>query len=187
MLAQLMDKTINFCGDSFCASQEDESWTKILAQKLGYKILGFGKPGAAHEHAFISFDPSADVTIFCWTEPDRLHHSEFIFSSSVSEEYKKRNIIYASAYGYYKYVHDHHWAKRRQMRELYWFDHEVLSEYKGKIIHCWSFNHNYDFTHGKIYETPLIKIEPDFVVSLNHMTPENNKLFANQLYEELNG
>ena len=58
-------KTINFCGDSFCARdtlEEDKlkySWTSLLANKLNYKIIGGGKPGAAYEHAFRSFNDSS--------------------------------------------------------------------------------------------------------------------------------
>ena len=51
-----MTRTINFCGDSFCASKDKESWTIILSNMLGYKIYGIGKKGTAYEHAIKTFN-----------------------------------------------------------------------------------------------------------------------------------
>jgi len=178
-----MAKTINFCGDSFCASESGESWTKILPEMLNHKILGFGKGGSAHEHAIQSFDSSADITIFCWTEPHRLYHPHYALNSASAEEHKKQNNVYAGAFAYYKFVHDFAYAERRQKRELYWFDHKVLSQYSGKIIHCWSFKKNYEFTSGITFDTPLVDIGKE--TTLNHMTPEQNYTFANQIHNLL--
>ena len=54
-------KTINFCGESFCqkepiVSNRSLSWTTLLADKLNASIIGWGKPGAAYEHAFNCYD-----------------------------------------------------------------------------------------------------------------------------------
>ena len=69
-----MTKTINFCGDSFCANTGEDSWTTILSRLLGYKICGTGKNGASYEHAIKTFDPTATATVFCWTEIHRIYH-----------------------------------------------------------------------------------------------------------------
>ena len=52
-----MAKTLNYCGDSYCASDDLNSYTTILAALLGVEILGFGQRGGAHETAIRSFDP----------------------------------------------------------------------------------------------------------------------------------
>ena len=37
------------------------SWTTLLADKLNVSILGWGGPGAAHEHVFRSYDEEHKV------------------------------------------------------------------------------------------------------------------------------
>ena len=177
-----MAKTINFCGDSFCLNLKSPAWTYLLADYLKCDILGGGKGGAAHEHAFQSFNESADFTVFCWTEPDRIYHADYPINSASAQYNKKTNKTYAAAHAYYSYVHDFEHSKTRQMRELYWFDHEILSKYLGKIIHCWSFKKTYEFSHGVSFDTPLFNLSFMDPSSINHMTIEQNYEFANQLH-----
>ena len=40
---------------------------------------------------------------------------------------------------YYKYLHNWELAEERYVRELYWFDKTVLSNYKGKAVHLFCF------------------------------------------------
>ena len=65
-------KTIQFCGDSFCASTVSTSYTILLSDMLNASMIGRGRAGSAHEHAIRTFDTSADYTVFCWTESQRL-------------------------------------------------------------------------------------------------------------------
>ena len=46
-----MKRTINFCGDSFCAGLEPGNWCDNLASRLGAKVVGKGKPSTAYEYA----------------------------------------------------------------------------------------------------------------------------------------
>lgn len=177
-----MAKTINFCGDSFCQKLHSPAWTYLLAELLDCKILGGGKGGSAHEHAIHTFDETADYTVFCWTEPHRLYHPDYGLNTGSAEKHKKNNNIYAGAFAYYKFVHDFAYAEKRQMRELYWFDHEVLSKYSGKIVHCWNFMKTYEWKHGAVYNEILFDGEEDHSGRTNHFTDEQNYNLAHELY-----
>ena len=180
-----MAKTINFCGDSFCYHIESPSWPYLLARSLKCKIVGRGKGGSAYEHAIQSFDNTTDYTVFCWTEPHRLHHPKYPLSNTCASENKNVNKVYASAHAYLQNVHDYAYGERRQTRELYWFDHEVLSQYQGVILHCWSFKQTYQFKNGINFETPLNTLVKQSEEQLNHLTHETNFKLFTQLYKLL--
>lgn len=182
-----MTQTINFCGDSFCASKDKESWTIILSNMLGYKIYGIGKKGTAYEHAIKTFNSQAHVTIFCWTEPHRIYHETESINMSSAENKKHKSKIHAVAYEYYKYLHSHDLAVDRKQRDFFWFDEKVLKHYKGKIIHLFSFDSaKYDFNNGIIIRKSLeLHNVGDSSIYPNHMTKENNFKLANSLYKLL--
>ena len=134
-------KTIQFCGDSFCASTVSTSYTILLSDMLNASMIGRGRAGSAHEHAIRTFDTSADYTVFCWTESQRLFlaDEEIDINLTTATKYteqsgvntKTKNIAKA-AFVYFKYIGHQPmqtaYNKQRQMRDLYWFDHEVLSK-----------------------------------------------------------
>jgi len=201
-------KTINFCGDSFCArdaSDEDKlkySWTSLLANKLNYKIIGGGKSGAAYEHAIKSFNDKADITIFCWTDADRIHNEKYAIFLGVkrvaAKEYnypytgnnEDLNSIYKAADYYYNYLHDSSLSKLRYMRELYWFDQVILSKYKGTIVHISCFHTIYQFTNGinipgLLYWFPWSRKGNNKEQIVNHLTIQENIKLANKIYKVL--
>jgi len=181
-----MPKTINFCGDSFCNDIESPSWPYALAHALDCKIVGRGRGGSAYEHAIQTFDDSTDYTVFCWTEPHRLYHREYPLNSLCAKVFKEKNRVYAAAHAYFEYAHDYAYSERRQARELYWFDHEVLSKYEGIILHCWSFEQTYNFKHGLLFETPLFSLTTrPHDENLNHLSDEENFQLFTQLYKIL--
>lgn len=183
-----MAKTINFCGDSFCVSDHENSWTNILTNLLGYSTFGRGKNGSAHEHAIQSFNPNADITVFCWTEPHRLYHSNYAINMNACDSHRKEIPIYEAAYQFYKQIHELQYFNDRQKRDLYWFDHEVLSKYIGTIIHLWNFNKTYNFIHGLTVKGCLINLSSTHKENtkiLNHLSFEQNKLLADKLYKLL--
>ena len=188
-------KTINFCGDSFCrlepkVGNRGLSWTTLLADKLNASILGWGKPAAAYEHAIQTFDNTTDYTIFCWTDPNRLY---------VNPEYSV-NMIHLhhlihqlgglsnnkekAAYAYFKYLHSISVTKQRYMRELYWFDHAILSNYKGVAIHLPCFNVQHVFIHGINIDIPLDDMRSRDVKNElhNHLTEQENSGLADKIY-----
>jgi hypothetical protein len=185
-------KYINFCGDSFCRHTRaaEIAWTTLLASKLNVNILGYGKSGAAHEHAIKTFDSIADYTVFCWTEPHRLYHIKYPLSIGSAEADQHKHRIYGAANVYYKYLHNSNLAIERQSRDLYWFDNVVLSKYKGLAIHIPCFSKIYKFTNHININTPLnqLRDNPDkFPVSkdiepANHMTKQQNSMLADKLY-----
>ena len=82
-------KSIGFFGDSFCASNQPESWCNILQEKLGAdKIRWFGQPGKSIWSVFFRYNDLIrrgavpDISIFCWTEPYRLYHPDLILSAN---------------------------------------------------------------------------------------------------------
>ena len=189
-------KTINFCGDSFCArdaSDEDKlkySWTSLLANKLNYKIIGGGKSGSAYEHAIKSFNDKADITIFCWTDADRIYNEKYAINGKTANEYKDVNSVYKAADYYYNYLHDSSLNKLRYMRELYWFDQVILSKYKGTIIHMWCFHTIYQFTNGinipgLLYWFPWSRKGNNKEQIANHLTIQENIKLANKIYKVL--
>ena len=193
---RLLDaKTINFCGESFCQKEPIKdnyslSWTTLLANKLNASIIGWGKPGAAYEHAIQSFDNTADYTIFCWTDPNRLYvNSEYTaLIGDITEDIRIKGGIKNSrdkaAYAYYKYLHNIPVTKQRFKRELYWFDHAILSNYKGVAVHLACFDVSHIFTHGINIDTPLDSMRSKDVKNElhNHLTEQENSGLADKIY-----
>ena len=184
-------QTINFCGDSYCWNQSDKSWCVLLAKKLNAKILGFGSEGTAYEHAIKSFIPKADITIFCWTDSDRIHNEKYTINSKTANEYKDINSVYKAADYYYNYLHDSSFSKLRYMRELYWFDQVILSKYKGTIIHMSCFHTIYQFTNGinipgLLYKFPRSRKGNHKEEIANHLTIQENIKLGNIIYKVLN-
>lgn len=188
-------KTINFCGESFCqkepiVSNRSLSWTTLLADKLNASIIGWGKPGAAYEHAFNCYDEQADYTIFCWTDPNRLYvDSEYSTNlGELSEDVKTKGGVKGSrdkaAYAYYKYLWNKQLTQKRFSRELYWFDHTILSNYKGVAIHLACFDIWHVFTHGMNINTPLDAMRSRDVKNelMNHFTEQENARLTDKIY-----
>lgn len=172
--------TINYCGDSFVASDSSHSWTSLLAKKLEAQILGLGKKGSATEHAINTFNPLANITIFAWTESSRLYHPAVSINTASVEELSTP--IHKAARLYYKFLHSFETADEKQRRLLYWFDHEVLSQYKGIAIHLWGFKQTYVFKHGINYLPVLVTKRDDAKAVANHFSLEQNEKFCETLY-----
>jgi len=182
-----MIKTINFCGDSFCASRDENSWIVILSRMLNYEIWGTGKNGTAYEHAIKTFHPTATATVFCWTEPHRLYHPTKHLNMASSEQKRHKCRIHAAAHEYYKHIHNPDLMIERKQRDFFWFDEKVLKNYEGKIVHLFSFESaEYPFKHGVIFEKPLVLLKHGLSsIYPNHMTLENNAKLARLVYNLL--
>jgi len=187
-----MAKTINFCGDSYCdyvdPNTSKTSWCVQLAKQLDAKIIGGGKSATAYENAINSFKPSADYTVFCWTESHRLYHKNYActYTSGISHfKTKKTNeLLSVCAEMFYRYFYEAEYFNELQMRSLYWFDHEVLSKYTGTILHFWNFDKTYTFKYGIEYPDILSSFRDDSSPSnLNHLTPEQNERVANKAFQ----
>lgn len=184
----MVNPTIKYCGDSFCTGQTADSYCVQLASLLDVKIVGFGQVGTAHEHAIQSFDSNTTYTVFCWTEPHRLYHKQYALNMNSCEALRNQNSVYSTAYNYFKYLHNFDISIERQIRDLYWFDREILSKYKGQCVHLWSFNKTYDFIHGTTINTPLSTLAhrtPLEKQTQNHLDSNSNRLLATKLYNLL--
>ena len=182
--------TINFCGDSYCAWLDEntkQSWGVMLADKLEAKIIGSGKVSTASEHAIKSFNPTSDINVFCWTSSARMYHEKYHvgYSGGVKSlnGLKQNELLSALGECWYRTFFDKEYFNELQMRSLYWFDHEVLSTYKGLAIHLFNFEKTYTFKNGLQYNRILKDLSDTSDILVNHMTYENNKLVADEVFE----
>ena len=103
------------------------------------------------------------------------------YASARKGFFEKQGRIYQAALAYYEWLHDDGYACERQMRDLYWFDNEILSKYNKPLIHLWSFEKTYTFKHGIEFTTPLklmykyMDIAEGRKLHLNHMTAADNE------------
>ena len=176
---------INFCGDSFCADLGDLSWVSLTANALNAKIIGTGVQGSCHEIAIESFNTSADATVFTWTHHSRLHNKHkypMNYNSTIRGTFDSvpDNLEWKAGAAFYKYLYEDSYFIKRQHRDLYWFDHEVLSQYKKPVVHLWCFNINYNFVNGVVLDVTL-RNKFNYAQNgfLNHISPHDNKNLSN--------
>ena len=136
-------KSIGFFGDSFCASNQPESWCNILQQKLDCKrIRWFGNPGKSIWSVFFQFNKLIkqnkvpDISIFCWTEPHRLYHPELILSIGTEPLEGVEPNIYKTLDNYWKYLHSTEKSEMAYEYALKYYDHNIVGGnffYMGKV------------------------------------------------------
>ena len=180
---------INFCGDSFCADTGYDSWVSILSAKLSASIVGTGTQGSCHEIAIESFNTSADVTIFTWTHHSRLYNKRrypMNYNSTVRGTFDSvpDNLEWKAGAAFYKYLYEDSYFIKRQYRDLYWFDHEVLSKYRKPTVHLWCFNNNYNFVNG-LTLNGILRNKFNYAQDgfLNHISPHDNKNLSNLVFK----
>jgi len=183
---------INFCGDSYCDwldTSTKESWGVMLADKIGATIVGSGKSSSAYEHAIKSFNPKADINVFCWTNSSRMYHSKYMIGWTNGVRslngLKQNELLSLLGECFYRNFFDKEYFDTMQMRSLYWFDHEVLSKYDGIAVHLFNFKKTYSFKNGLQYGRILKDLSDTSEVLVNHMPYENNVLVANEVYDLL--
>ena len=194
-------KTIGFFGDSFCASNQPESWCNILQRKLGAdRIRWFGSPGRSIWSVFfqynklIAHDKVPDISIFCWTEPYRLYHPRLILSVNTQPMSGVDPNVYKTLDDYWKYLHNYDKDELAYEYSLKHYDQNVLSKVNKKIIQLWSFRPfetaNKDaniqlqtglFVDKSLYRTATEDRGEDKVI--NHMSRDMNKNMANILVD----
>ena len=196
-------KTIGFFGDSFCASNQPESWCNILQQKLDCKrIRWFGNPGKSIWSVFFQFNKLIkqnrvpDISIFCWTEPHRLYHPELILSIGTEPLEGVDPNIYKTLDNYWKYLHSTEKSEMSYEYALKYYDQNILSKLDKQIVQMWSFKPNTDIklTTGTFIDESMFAFsktagEKDGwgVGAINHMTAEQNQQWADKVYDRLKG
>ena len=139
-------KTIGFFGDSFCASNQQESWCNILQEKLGAdRIRWFGNPGKSiwsvffHYNNLIKENKVPDISVFCWTEPYRLYHPKHILSANTEPLEGVDPNIYKALEQYWIHLHDYDKDEMAYEYALKHYDQHILSKVKSDIVQMWSF------------------------------------------------
>jgi hypothetical protein len=194
-------KSIGFFGDSFCASNQPESWCNILQQKLGgKKIRWFGNPGKSIWSVFFQFNKLIeqnmvpDICIFCWTEPHRLYHPELILSVGTQPLEGVDPNVYKTLDNYWKYLHSEEKAEMAHEYSLKYYDQNVLSKLDKEIVQMWSFKptNNIELTTGIFINECMFEFSKSDgtkdgwgIGTINHMTVKQNEQWAEKVYERL--
>jgi hypothetical protein len=200
-----MTKTIGFFGDSFCASNQSESWCNILQERLGCDRIGhFGEPGRSIWSVFFKFNELIrknqvpDIAIFCWTEPYRLYHPELILSANTEPLAWVDPGVYKTLDNYWKYLHSYDKDEMAYEYALRHYDQNILSKLTTQIVQMWSFRpfETANKDAGIQLETGVFIDESMFAFSrkdrvkdgwgtgtINHMTKEQNQRWADRVYD----
>ena len=196
-----MPKTIQFCGDSFCADTCSNSWTTVLAGFLGATLIGKGRGGTANENIFNTFTSDATYSVFCWTDANRLylHDIDYDINYATALADRKKSLHHAAALAYFKVLYNTEYNLKRQYRELFWFDHDILAKSNTKAVHLFCFENTYSFTQGFTFPEPLINMfqhkhqlhdvnkNATYVEDasyVNHLTHQDNKLLSEKVYSK---
>ena len=201
-------KTIGFFGDSFCASNQPESWCNILQEKLGAnRIRWFGNPGKSIWSVFFQFNKLIeqnrvpDICIFCWTEPYRLYHPKHILSANTQPLEGVDPKIYKALDDYWVHLHNYDKDEMAYEYALKHYDQNILSKVDSNIVQMWSFRPfetvNKDagikLTTGTFIDESMFAFSKSAgekdgwgIGKINHMTEEQNKEWANKVYGRLN-
>ena len=195
-------KSIGFFGDSFCASNQPESWCNILQEKLGADRIGwFGEPGRSIWSTMFKFnklieqDRVPDISVFCWTEPYRLYHPKLILSLNTEPLEGIDPNIYKALDNYWKYLHSTEKDDMVYEYALKHYDQNILAKLESKtIVQMWSFKPGADIklqTGTFIDESMFTFSKSDGekhgwgVGNINHMTEKQNQQWAEKVYERL--
>ena len=198
-------KTIGFFGDSFCASNQPESWCNILQQRLGCdRIQHFGEPGRSIWSVFFKFNELIrknrvpDISIFCWTEPYRLYHPELVLSANTEPLEGVDPAVYKTLDNFWKHLHSYDKDEMAYEYALRHYDQNILSQIQSQIIQTWSFRpfETAGKDAGIQLQTGVFIDESLFAFSknnkerdgwgtgtINHMTGEQNQRWADRVYD----
>ena len=202
-------RTIGFFGDSFCVGREPESWCVLLAQQLNAEITHWGEPGRSVWTTFFKFNQLnvtnrlPDICVLCYTEPYRLYHPSLILSANTKPLEGVDLNVYKALEQYWTHLHSYDKDELTYEYALKWFDHDVLSNIKNKtIVQMWSFRpfetagkdagielKSGIFIDESLYASSLTENTLSGEVSMpwgkgiiNHMTAEQNKLWAEKVH-----
>jgi hypothetical protein len=201
---------IGFFGDSFCMELENihsekyqyKTYLELIKNHYDADIVHLGEGGSSVWDVVINQFPSfqnnlPDICIFCWTDTYRLFHKDFrsLTGGSVlslkdkdrNENHDKHKDVFEAAKYYFLKLHDPVKADLEAKAALHYFDDYVLRNIAGKtkILHMWSFEKYYHWSHGTEIKTPLMSIaqlknfHPEEDYAPNHFGDQekNNRVF----------
>ena len=208
-------KTIGFFGDSFCASNQPESWCNILQEKLGCeRPRWFGEPGRSiwttfmHFNRLIQGNHVPDISVFCWTEPYRLYHPDITLSANTEPLEGVDPKVYEALEDYWKYLHNYDKDEMSYAYALRYYDQNVLSKVKGEIVQMWSFkpfetagkDAGIKLTTGTFIDESMLAFSKQGSkdrswmssgvitqcdLGINHMTVEQNQQWADMVFARM--
>ena len=208
-------KTIGFFGDSFCASNQPESWCNILQQKLGAaRIRWFGNPGTSIWSVFFQYNrliqqnAVPDISIFCWTEPYRLYHPKHILSANTQPLQGVDPNIYKALDQYWIHLHNYDKDELAYEYALKHYDQNILSKVNSEIIQMWSFrpfetagkDASIKLSTGTFIDESMLSFSKQGTddkswqssgainkcdLGINHMTIEQNQQWAEKVYDRI--
>ena len=198
-------KSIGFFGDSFCASNQSESWCNILQEKLGCGgSRSFGEPGRSIWSVFFQYNRLIeqnrvpDISVFCWTEPYRLYHPKHILSANTQPLEGVDPNIYKALDEYWIHLHSYDKDEMAYEYALKHYDQNILSNVDSEIVQMWSFRpfETADKDAGIKLNTGTFIDESVYAFSgvkdawgkgnINHMTAGQNQQWAERVYARLN-
>jgi hypothetical protein len=196
--------SIGFFGDSFCASNQPESWCNILQEKLGCsRPRWFGNPGKSIWSTIFNFNKLIkqhrvpDVSVFCWTEPYRLYHPSLILSANTQPMEGVDPNVYKTLDNYWKHLHSYEKDELSYEYAIKYFDQNVLTKVKSDIVQLWSFkpfetagkDANIKLTTGTFIDESIYAFSGGADAwgqgNINHMTVEQNKEWADKVYDHI--
>jgi len=203
----LLMRTIGFFGDSFCASNQPESWCNLLQQRLGCdRIQHIGEPGRSIWSVFFKFNRLIqenrvpDISVFCWTEPYRLYHPDLVLSANTKPLEGVDPAVYDALDNYWRYLHSYEKDEMAYEYALRHYDQNILSKVESEIVQMWSFRpfETAGKDAGIQLRTGVFIDESMFNFSdgntekgswgtgtINHMTVEQNQQWADRVYERI--
>ena len=208
-------KSIGFFGDSFCASNQPESWCNILQEKLGCsRPRWFGKPGRSIWSVFFQYNKLIeqnavpDISIFCWTEPYRLYHPKHILSANTQPLQGVDPNIYKALDQYWIHLHNYDKDELAYEYALKHYDQNILSKVNSEIIQMWSFrpfetagkDASIKLSTGTFIDESMLAFSKQGTndkswqssgainkcdLGINHMTIEQNQQWAQKVYDRI--
>ena len=194
-------KSIGFFGDSFCASNQPESWCNILQEKLGAnRIRWFGNPGKSIWSVFFQYNKLIeqnavpDISVFCWTEPYRLYHPNYTLSANTQPLEGVDPNMYKALDEYWIHLHNYDKDEMAYEYALKHYDQNILSKVDSEILQMWSFkpfetaekDAKITLTTGTFIDESVYAFSGGKDAwgagKINHMTEEQNKQWAEKVY-----
>ena len=199
-------KSIGFFGDSFCASNQPESWCNILQEKMGAdRIRCFGEPGRSVWSVFFEYNKLIeqnkvpDISIFCWTEPYRLYHPKHVLSANTQPLEGVDPNMYQALDEYWIHLHSYDKDEMAYEYALKYYDQNILSKVNSEVVQMWSFrpfetagkNAGIRLNTGTFIDESLYAFSGGEDAwgkgDINHMTVEQNQQWAERVHDRLLG
>ena len=139
-----------------------------------------------------------DISIFCWTEPYRLYHPDLVLSAGVEPVPGQDTNVYKALDQYWMHLQNYDKDELAYEYALKYYDRHILSSVKSQIVQMWSFrpfetvnkNLKIQLETGSFIDESMFSFSTSARNSkgwqtntINHMTPEQNKQWAEKVFK----